>query len=127
MAERSEFFGPEPRGATATIGATGLATQWNLAEGSTQPPFQTSISVLNPSSSATAVRMDFQLENGQVVTRDFIAGAASKLTVNVGDFLPNDAFSTKVTTSQPTVVERLMFLNKLGFLGETDALGTLPR
>ncbi|HEX2924368.1 MAG TPA: hypothetical protein VHS28_10105, partial [Chloroflexota bacterium] len=66
VAERSEFFGPEPRGATATIGATGLATQWNLAEGSTQPPFQTSISVLNPSSSATAVRMDFQLENGQV-------------------------------------------------------------
>jgi photosystem II stability/assembly factor-like uncharacterized protein len=127
VAERSEFFGPEPRGATATVGATSLATQWNLAEGSTQPPFQTSISVLNPNSDPTSVRMDFQLENGQVVTQNFAAGANSKLTVNVGDFLANNAFSTKVTTSQPTVVERLMFLNKLGSIGETDAVGTASR
>ncbi len=127
VAERSEFFGPEPRGATATVGASSLAAQWSLAEGSTQPPFQTSISVLNPNGSATAVRMDFQLENGQVITQNFIANANSKLTVNVGDFLSNNAFSTKVTTSQPTVVERLMFLNKLGSVGETDAIGTPSR
>lgn len=127
VAERSEFFGPEPRGATATLGASALAMQWNLAEGSTQPPFQTSISVLNPNGSANTVRVDFQLENGQVVTQNLSAGANSKLIVNVGNFLPNNAFSTKVTTSQPAVVERLMFLNKLGSVGETDAVGTSPR
>jgi photosystem II stability/assembly factor-like uncharacterized protein len=126
VAERSQFFGPEPRGATASQGATSLATEWNLAEGSTQPPFSTNIAILNPNSAAMNARIDFQLENGQVVTRDFLVNPTSKLSVDVGSFLPNNAFSAKVTTSLPSVVERTMFLNKLGSIGVTNAVG-VPR
>ena len=120
VAERSQFFGPEPRGASASIGASALATRWNLAEGSSQPPFTTVIAILNPNNQAMSVRIDFRLENGQVITRDFIVGATSKLSVNVNQLIPNNAFSSTVSTSLPSVVERTIFLAKLGSTGVTN-------
>lgn len=123
VAERSQSFGVEPRGLTASLGAVALATQWNLPEGSTQMPFSTTIAILNPNSTALSARLDFQLENGQVVTREFAVSANAKLSVNVNDLLPNNAFSTRVTTSLPSAVERTMFLNKLGSIGVTNAVG----
>jgi len=126
VAERSQFFGTEPRGATGSQGATALATEWDLAEGSTQPPFTTIIAVLNPNYQNMVVRADFELENGQVITQLFGVGPSRKLSINVNSILPGNAFSTKVTTSLPSVVERTMFFQKLGSTGATNAIG-LPR
>jgi photosystem II stability/assembly factor-like uncharacterized protein len=123
VAERSMFFGGEPRAFTGSMGSPSLGTTWNLAEGSTQSPFSTVLAILNPSGETMTARIDFQLEGGQVVTRDFTIGPARKLTVNVGDILVNSAFSSRVTTSLPSVVERTMFFQKPGGTGATNAIG----
>src|SRR6185437_7906390 len=71
IAERSIFFGTEPRGALATPGATDPATTWFLAEGSTQPPFTEEIYILNPGTATMSAHIDFDLPGGRVVGRDF--------------------------------------------------------
>jgi photosystem II stability/assembly factor-like uncharacterized protein len=123
VAERSMFFGGEPRAFTGSMGSPALGTTWNLAEGSTQSPFSTVIAILNPNNQAMTARIDFQLEGGQVVSRDFTIGATRKLSVNVGEILVNSAFSSRVTTSLPSVVERTMFFQKPGGTGATNATG----
>ena len=123
VAERSMFFGSEPKGFTGSMGSPSLATTWNMPEGSTQTPFTTVLAVLNPNDSGMSVRMDFQLESGQVVSRDFTVGPGRKLSVEVNQILASAAFSTKVTTSLPSVVERTMFFQKQGGRGATNAIG----
>jgi hypothetical protein len=123
VAERSMFFGGEPRAFTGSMGSPSLGTTWSLAEGSTQSPFSTVIAILNPNNQAMTARIDFQLEGGQVTSRDFTIGAARKLSVNVGEILVNSAFSARVTTSLPGVVERTMFFQKAGGTGATNAIG----
>jgi YVTN family beta-propeller protein len=123
VAERSEFFNVEPRGAISTQGASALATTWNLPEGSTQPPFTEFIEVLNPQSITMGVHIDFELPTGQVIGRDFQVAGNRPLILNINQIVPNTPLSARVTTSLPSVVERIMFLNKLGSLGGTDTIG----
>ncbi len=122
LAERSMFFGREPRGAMNTLGSSDLATQWFLAEGSTQFPFTEFIYILNPNAATMTARIDFQLPGGQVVTRNFNVDPTRALTVDVNDVVPNSPVSATVTTSLPSVVERQMFFTKLGALGGHDSL-----
>ena len=126
IAERSVFLGPEPRAAYATQGASTLSTVWNLAEGSTAPPFTEVVAVLNPNNSSIIANFEFFLEGGQVVTRQFTIGPNRKFSLTVDDIIPNAAVSTRVTTSLPTVVERTLFLAKLGNLGATNTIGIQP-
>lgn len=123
VAERSVFFGAEPRGSFATQGSPALATVWQLAEGSTAPPFDEIIAIVNPNAQDAAVTVDFQLETGQVVTRTFTVGAQRKLTINVDAIIPNAALSATVRTSLPTVVERTMLIFKLGSVGAHNTIG----
>lgn len=123
VAERSMFFGTEPRGAMDIMGVNALRTTWNLAEGSTQSPFTENIYVLNPNSSSMSVHIDFQLPGGQVIGHDFTVGPTAFLTVPVNSLVPNSPVSARITTSLPSAVERQMFFRKLGSLGGTDATG----
>ena len=123
IAERSEFFGVEPRGAIATAGATDLATTWLLPEGSTQPPFTEVIPIFNPTGATVFAHLDFQLPSGQVIRRDVTVGPNRTVPVNVNSIVPNSPVSTRITTSAPEVVERLMLFDKLGSRGETDTIG----
>lgn len=123
VAERSEFFNPEPRGAISTQGATALATTWNLPEGSTQAPFTEFIEILNPQPSTMSAHVDFDLPSGQVISRDFQIGPNRPLILSVNQIVPNSPVSARITTSMPSVVERTMFMNKLGELGGTDTIG----
>lgn len=123
IAERSMFFGPEPRGATATVGSPVLATTWHLAEGSTAPPFNEVIAILNPNAQDAAVTIEFELPTGSAVTRGFTAPAQSKLSILVDAIIPSDAVSAVVNTSLPTVVERTMFIDKLGSIGGAGKIG----
>ena len=123
VAERSEFFGAEPRGAISTQGATALATTWNLPEGSTQDPFTEFIEILNPQSATMGVHIDFDLPNGQVIGRDFQIAPNRPLSLNVNQLVPNSPVSARITTSLPSVVERTMFISKLGSLGGHDTIG----
>lgn len=123
IAERSMFIGTEPRGAAATVGSPVLATTWRLAEGSTAPPFDERINIMNPNPQAAAVNIEFDLESGPPVTRSFIAPAQGKLSIVVDDIIPFNAVSALVTTSIPTVVERTMFINKLDSVGLSTKIG----
>ena len=122
-AERSLFFGTEPRGAMAEFGAPAPATSWFLAEGSTQPPFTEQIFILNPNPTTMSVHVDFDLPGGQVVGRDFTIAPTRPLMLDVNQIVPNTPVSAHVTTSLPSVVERQMFFTKFGSLGGTDAIG----
>ena len=123
IAERSEFFGIEPRGAIATAGSTNPSTTWLLPEGSTQPPFTEVIAIFNDSGALMSAHLDFQLPSGEVIGRDLTIGPNRTVWVNVNAVVPEQPVSTKVTTSVPSFVERLMFMNKSGALGGTDAMG----
>jgi len=123
IAERSIFVGTEPRGALATPGATNPATTWFLAEGSTQPPFNEVIYILNPNASAMSAHIDFDVPGGQVVGRDFTILPTRTLTISVNDIVVDSPVSARVTTSLPSVVERTMFFRKLGSLGGHDTIG----
>ena len=70
-----------------------------------------------------AAHLDFQLPDGRVVGRDVTIGPEQTARIDVNAIVPNRPVSTKVTTSVPAVVERLMFFAKGGALGGTDAIG----
>ncbi len=123
IAERSVFFGDqEPLGAYATQGSTDMRNVWFLPEGSTAPPFEEIISVLNPRDSTFNVTAEFELQTGEVIVREFTIGPNRKFDILVNDIVPNAAVATKITASEPTVVERVMLINKSS-LGGTNTIG----
>src|SRR6185503_17220231 len=61
FAERTVYFGHDAIGG---IGTRSGAKSWYLAEGSTQPPFDTWILLLNPNEEETLAHLTFMLENG---------------------------------------------------------------
>ncbi len=128
IAERSVFAtspatGGEPRGAMAAVGATQLGNVWTFAEGSTASPFSENLVVLNPHDQAMAAHFEFMLENGQVVARDITVEPRRRSEVSVGSFVPPGGVSARVTTSLPSVAERVMFWVKEGNMGIHDAVG----
>lgn len=129
IAERSVFMGAtpfsrnEPQGAYATQGATQLGTIWALPEGSTAPPFSEKISVLNPHSDPMAVRFEFMLEGGQVTVHEATIPPTRVFDLEVGDVVRSAHASARVTTSQPSVVERTMFWAKEGKTGAHNSVG----
>ena len=123
IAERSMFFGVEPRGAHATVGAPELGTEWHLAEGSTAPPFEEFIAIMNPNGQDAAATIEFQLPSGFTLTQGFDVPARSKLSILVDSIIPDSAVSAEVKTSLPTVVERTMFIFELMNTGGTNTIG----
>lgn len=123
IAERSMFFGLEPRGAHATVGSPELSNLWHLAEGSTAPPFDEVIAIVNPHTVAGTAIVEFQLETGEVITRSFGLPAQRKLSIRVDDIIPSAALSATVGTTIPTAVERTMFIRKLGQVGGHNTIG----
>jgi hypothetical protein len=123
VAERSMFIGDEPRGAHATVGSPDLATTWYLAEGSTAPPFDEVIAIMNPNGQDAVATVEFQLTGGQRVTANFNVPAQRKLSIAVDDIVPNASVSALVRTSAPTVMERTMFFEKPAGVGTHNTVG----
>lgn len=124
VAERSIFWGPEPRGAYSAVGAPALATTWYLAEG-TELPFPTFIHILNPNDRPAEGTIDFLLQDGQVITRSFGVLPQRKWSISVRDYLRHDLYgvSAVVKTSVPTVVERTMFIRDQELVGAHNTVG----
>ena len=130
IAERSVFVanprtGDEPRGAYGTMGAPQPGTVWAFPEGSTAPPFSETIILLNPNEQPMAVHFDLMLPNGQIVTRDIVVEPLRRTEVSINGFVPDTAVSARVTTSLPSVAERVMLFTKpIGeHMGFHDAVG----
>lgn len=116
IAERAQYFnygGFPCAGGTDSVGATGTATRWYLAEGYDSQYFDTWILVSNPGDSDASVRMTFNTPDGRDVVHDTVVGAGSRYTLNAGKVagLENREFSATVeaTNGKGIVVERAMY------------------
>jgi hypothetical protein len=113
IAERAMYFGTTRfwEGGHESVGVTGPATQWFLAEGSTGF-FDEYVLVGNPNATAATVTLTYLLDTGQTVTRTRTMASNSRLTVPVADedpLLRRANVSTRVTSDVPVIVERAMY------------------
>ena len=104
-----------------SAGITAPATEWFLAEGATGTFFDLFLLIENPSPSAAAVRVDYLLPAGTVLTKTYAVAGQSRFTVYVDDEqvpagsgmrpLANTPVAMRVfsTNAVPIIVERAMW------------------
>lgn len=118
VAERTMFW----RDANGALGGghTGravaaLSKNWFLAEGDAGF-FDTWILVANPNPTGVPATIDFLLDTGSVVTRNYVLKASSRFSVwaNLVPGLAGHAFSTRITTTSPVAAERAMYFKPNG-------------
>ena len=105
--------GEVPLARPKTAPSPAPANTWFLAEGSTAAPFQTWLLFFNPSGSSTAnVTLTFMFPNGATSTTALAVGPNRRASLFANLILPNvPAFSTRVDSSGPILVERAMYFN----------------
>ncbi|WP_396625961.1 hypothetical protein [Luteitalea sp.] len=119
IAERAMYFDAFMSGHDA-LGVTSPSTTWLFAEGNTAGggaiAFETYLLLANTNSTATTATVDYLLDNGQVVSRDYPLAARQRFTVWVDQEgrtfdqrLRAAAFGIRVTATQPIVAERAMY------------------
>jgi thermitase len=106
--ERSMYFGHDGHSAP---GARQTSKTWYLAEGSTVPPFETWVLLLNPNPVPTLVQLRFMREDGSVVDRTELVAAMGRKSVYVNALFTTSGFATQITADQPIVVERAMYFD----------------
>ncbi len=109
IVERAMYFGS---GGHNTIGLTGLATDWYLAEGFTGSGFSTYILLQNPNGSAATVDVSYQVQGGSPINRQHVVAANSRYTIvtaDAGEVGVDKAFSTSLNSDLPIIVERAMY------------------
>ncbi len=111
FAERSISFGADGIGG---VGARSPSRAWFLAEGSTEPPFDTWILIQNPNPARTVARLTFMLERGGILEVEQPLQPQSRMSIHVDDILPSAGFATVVSAELPIVVERSMFFGSGG-------------
>ena len=111
FAERTVYFGHDAIGG---IGTRSGARSWYLAEGSTQPPFDTWILLLNPNAEATTAHLTFMLENGGTIEVDQPLAPLSRVSLDTNDVVQSAGFATEVRAEIPIVVERSMYFGTGG-------------
>ncbi len=125
IAERAMYFNLNGRtGGHDVAGVNGSKLNWYLAEGYTGGSFDTFILVQNPN--RVAVNVTFNFLGVYQMTRQI--GPTSRLTIWV-DTIPGMAdlsFATKITGTQPIIVERAMYFDYSGKTGGHCTLGYAP-
>jgi hypothetical protein len=111
FAERSILFGGE---GISGVGARSPSRGWFLAEGSTEPPFDTWILIQNPNPVPNVAHLTFMLERGGTLEVDQPLLPQSRMSIHVDDILPSAGFSTAVSAAMPIVVERSMYFGTGG-------------
>ena len=109
IVERAMYF---PGGGHDTIGVTAPADTWFLAEGYTASGFGTYILIQNPNASDATVDVTYMLQGGGVITRTHTVAAQSRDTIVAQDAAevgPDQAFSTRLDSDVPIIVERAMY------------------
>jgi hypothetical protein len=123
VAERSVYF-PDGLGAHTTMAAPAPSKLWYLPEGSTSKPFTENVLVMNPNDAPANITVSLMKEDGTTVQKQYNMKPTSRLTLEMNGILPDTAFSTKVESDQPVVVERSMYFND--WKGGTNSMG-IPR
>jgi hypothetical protein len=102
------FFGHDGH---SSPGARQPARSWYLAEGSSVPPFETWVLLMNPNATPTTARLRFLREDGSVVEQNELVPAMGRRSVYVNALFTTSGFATQVTADQPLVVERAMYFD----------------
>ena len=113
IAERAVYGNGRTWG-TDSIGATAPAKTWYLAEGSTGAGFETWVLVQNPNSEPAEVTLTSMPPAGEVPGPTVKLQPNSRVTVNVSDAVVGEfSVSTEIGASQPVVVERAMYGDRI--------------
>ncbi len=119
VAERAMYHDDFQSGHDA-VGVTAPATEWYFAEGYTGgnevTAFETFLLLANTETTPADVTVEYLLDSGQIVTRNYVVAPRSRYTVwvdqegrTVDNRLLAAAFGMRVTSSQPIVAERAMY------------------
>ncbi len=118
IAERAMYFGPGWKGGHESAGVTTLSAEWLLAEGATGSWFDAWVLMGNPNAEDAEVTVQYLLPGRPGYSRTFTLPGNERRTVLVdaetfdgvaGQPLADVAVSTRVTSTQPIVVERAMY------------------
>lgn len=114
IAERAMYWdagGNTWAGGHASIGVPAIATEWFLAEGYTggNNNFDAWILLQNPNSTAATTIVTFMQSDGTTTPLNITIDPTARYSVHVNDYIDNDSFSTKVTSSIGIISERAMY------------------
>jgi hypothetical protein len=135
VAERPMYFDYRGSGTVSwdggsdVLGATGPSKQWDFAEGTCRPGFDTYFCLENPTSLTANVTLSYMKGDGTSATDTVAIKKYSRATVvprnklGTGEDAAHD-FSTRVTSDQQIVAERPMYFNYHGaWTGGHDVVG----
>jgi hypothetical protein len=107
-----------------SIGVTGAADAWYLAEGATLGGFETWVLVQNPNQNPVNISMTFMTEEGETQGPIFPLDANSRESVFVADWVQTYDVSTRVTADFPVIAERAVYWENR--IGGHDSIGVAP-
>ncbi len=126
-AQRSMYFDENGRqGGSSTMAAAIPDFEWYLAEGYTGGTFETFVCIQNPGPDTCKVTMSFNLlAGGAADPYAFDLPGRTRRTVKLDDLpgLMGTDVSTRVSATQPVVVERAMYYDYFGKDGGDCSLG----
>ncbi len=101
------------RCAHGSLGATGPAETWYLAEGATLGGFETWVLVANPGSRTAHVTLTYMTDTGEEQGPTIDLAPGSRESVNVADTVQTYEVSTKVTSDEPVIAERSLYYRSI--------------
>jgi hypothetical protein len=115
VVERTMFWGDQWYGGHTGKAIQNSRTQWYLAEGDAGF-FDTFILLANPNGTTATVAVDYLLEGGAPIRREYVVGGNARVTIDTKQVpgLTGKAFSTSVSSDQPINVERSMYFSNQG-------------
>lgn len=127
VVERSMYW-RDPSGAFreghVARGALQPRGDWYLPEGSTNHGFSEFVLLQNPSPAVSAdVAVVFDAEDGRQESITLSVPPQSRRTVNAGDVIPTADIATRVSSTEPVVVERAMYWGGVATGGGTGGAG----
>ncbi len=113
IAERTMIFGP---GSTLTSGGmhispgvTELSREWYFAEGTTAPPFQMSLLIVNPNGDRANVTVRFLTPDGTSLARRYAIPPLARLSIDVNEVVPELGVATTIVSDRPVAAERALY------------------
>jgi hypothetical protein len=110
VVERTMWWDASRYGSHTEKAASGAETTWYFAEGS-QGFFHTFLLLANPGATQNQATVQFLVEGGATVTKQYTLLPTSRLTIDAGAIpeIANTSFGMKVTFTTPGVAERAMY------------------
>jgi autotransporter-associated beta strand protein len=114
VAERAMYFGVDPfwTAGHESAGVNAPSHSWFLAEGATGSFFETFILIANPADEPSDVTVTFLPATGTPVEKKYTVPAFGRHTINIENedsSLANAAVATRVSATEPVVVERAQY------------------